>query len=190
MSLRNVKANPSELVRTHLGTYRDASTGRWRWQDHFLFEVVPLIAGGLSIAFDVRLRVAASVGLLTVCGLLSALLFGVMLQISDRAMEWADSAPLPGPETSAHATFLSEIAANSGYASLVCITAAIIFVGASVGNGLFLRICSGLGIALGLHLVLVVLMVMKRVFGLTQGRLNRARSGADRETGMRERRAS
>jgi hypothetical protein len=38
-------------------------------------------------------------------------------------------------------------------------------------------------------MALVLLMVMKRVFALTQGRLNRARTGADRRD-TRGRRAS
>jgi len=68
--------------------------------------------------------VVASVGLLTESGLLSAFLVGVMLQISERALDWSDSSPTLGPETSAHATYLVELAANSGYASLVAIVSA------------------------------------------------------------------
>jgi hypothetical protein len=34
---------------------------------------------------------------------------------------------------------------------------------------------------LAVHLALILFMVMKRVFALTQQRLNRARTGADRQ---------
>jgi hypothetical protein len=114
-----------------------------------------------------------------------------MLQVSDRAMEWADDPPPQGSGTTDYAIFLREIAANSGYASLVCIGAAIAFVAASVVDGWALIAFSGIGITLGLHLVLVVLMVMKRVYALTQSRLNRVMTGADRsDTDFRNRRAS
>jgi hypothetical protein len=192
MALRDIKANPSSIVRAHLATYRDARSGRILMRDHLLFEGIPLLLGlGVSLGLKLRLSVPASVGLLTVTGLLGALLFGVMLQVSDRAMEWADDPPPQGSGTTDYAIFLREIAANSGYASLVCIGAAIAFVAASVVDGWALIAFSGIGITLGLHLVLVVLMVMKRVYALTQSRLNRVMTGADRsDTDFRNRRAS
>jgi hypothetical protein len=94
-------------------------------------------------------------------------------------MDLADDRPLPGPTTSQHAIYLEELAANAAYASFVCIFAAVVFVVASIGSHWVLRISSGLGLAIGAHLVLVLMMVMKRVFSLTQERLRRARTGAD-----------
>jgi hypothetical protein len=192
MSLRDIKANPSSIVRAHLATYQDVRSGKILLRDHLLFEALPALVGlGVSLGLRVQLTVPASAGLLTVTGLLAALLFGVMLQISDRAMEWADNPPAQGPETTDYSIFLRDIAANSGYASLVCIGAAIAFVAASVFRGWALVAFSGIGIMLGVHLVLVVLMVMKRVYALTQSRLNRVMTGADRpEADLRDRRAS
>jgi amino acid permease len=94
-------------------------------------------------------------------------------------MDLADMRPERGPATSEHAVNLEELATNAAYASLVCISAAVVFVVASIGTHWVLRVSSGLGLALGAHLVLVLLMVMKRVFALTQERLRRARTGAD-----------
>jgi hypothetical protein len=156
----------------------DAQTGKGRWQDYLTLEVAPVIVGAACLAVDVRLGAGASAGLLTVTALLSVFLFTLMLQMSERAMDWADSRPPPGPDTSAHAIYLEELAANAGYASVVCIMAAVTFVIAGVGSGWALRIASALGLALSGHLALVLMMVMKRVFALTQDRLNRARTGA------------
>jgi hypothetical protein len=181
MAPSNMKADPRGIVRAHRRTYVDARTGNRRWQDYAILEVLPIAVLVGCVIGNVRVATAASVGLLTVAGLLSAFLFGVMLQISERALDWSDSSPMPGPETSAHATYLSELAANSGYASLVSIVAAGVFVVSSVGSGWVLRISSAIGLALAVHLALILFMVMKRVFALTQQRLNRARTGADRK---------
>ena len=118
----------------------------------------------------------ASVGLLTVSALLSAFLFGLMLQVADRAATWADSAPERGRATSDHATYLAELAANAGYASLVSILTSVAFVVASTSHGWVLRVAAALGLGLGSHLVLTLLMVMKRVFNLTLQRLRIART--------------
>lgn len=174
------KANPWVIVRAHYATYVDARTGRRRWQDWATFAVPPVGVLAGCLAGNVRLGSAASVGLLTVCGLLSVFLFGVITQVSQRAMDFADSQPEPGRETSSHADSLLELAANAGYTSLVCIVAAVVFVIASIGSGWVLRISTAAGLALGTHMVMVMFMVMKREFLLTQERLNRARTGPDR----------
>jgi hypothetical protein len=56
----------------------------------------------------------------------------------------------------------------------------VVFVVASIGTHWILRVSSALGLAIAANLVLVLMMVMKRVFALTQERLRRARTGADR----------
>lgn len=176
----SMKADPMRMIQAHRHTYVDARTGRSRWQDYALLEVAPLVVFVVSLVGNVHFGSAVGVGLLTVSGLLSVFLFSVMLQVSERAMEWADSLPQPGPDTSAHAIYLAELAANAGYASLISILAAVAFVVASVSEDWVLRISSTVGLALGVHLLLILLMVMKRVYALTEERLNRARTGADR----------
>jgi hypothetical protein len=185
MSPGTTKFDPRGLVRAHYRTYVDATTGDWSPQDHIWSEGLPALTVIGCLVGNVRLPTGASVGLLTVTGLLSAFLFGVMLQVSERAMDWADSSPDPSPETSQHARYLSELAANSGYASLVCVCAAGVFIAASVSLGWPLRISSAVGLGLTVHMALVLFMVMKRVFALTQERLNRARTGADRRDAPR-----
>jgi hypothetical protein len=174
------KANPWTIVQAHYGTYVDARDGRRSWRDWTTLAVLPAAVLVGCLAGNVALKPTASAGLLTVCGLLSAFLFGVITQVSQRAMDYADSRPSPSRETSSHAADLEELAANAGYASLVCIGAAVIFVVASIGSGLVLRISTAVGLALGAHMIMVIFMVMKREFTITQERLNRARSGAGR----------
>lgn len=176
----NNKANPWVIVRAHYDTYVDARDGGRRWQDWAGFTVLPLAVLAVCLAFGVKLGAEASAGLITVSGLLSAFLFSVITQVSQRAMEYADSGPEPSRETTEHATALRQLAANSGYASMVCIIDAVIFVVASVGSGWVLRISTAVGLALGTHMILVLFMVMRREYLMTMARLNRAEGGADR----------
>lgn len=173
-----MKANPTVLIRAHYATLVDARTGRARPWDHLLFEGLPLIALGSALAVQVELSTEVSAGLLTVTGLLSAFFFQTMLQVAQRSMEWADEEPGPGPDTSRRANFLAQISANAGYAALVSLTTSAVFVCASVATGsLALRLLSSLGIALAVHLVLVLLMVVVRVFAITTERLTDTRTG-------------
>ena len=174
-----MKALPKAIVSEHYKTYVDANTGRIMISDHLVFGGVPIAIGAVCGGLGVKLPAAASVGLLTVSGLLSAFLFGVMLQISDRAMSWADTAPQPSHLVTEHAKFLAQIAANAGYASLVSIIACAAFVVASVTSKDVLVTFSALGLALVSHLALVLSMVMVRVFALTRERLLRAHTGAN-----------
>lgn len=176
MARGDLKADPRPIISAHHRTYINVNTGRARWQDYALLDGLPLGITGLLIWKNIQLNAIASVGLLTVAGLLSAFLFGLMLQVADRATTWADSAPERGQATSDHATYLAELAANAGYAALVSIVAAIAFVVASTSHGWLLRIAAALGLGLGSHLVLTLLMIMKRVFNLTLQRLRIART--------------
>jgi hypothetical protein len=176
-----VKISPWSIIRAQHETYVDARTGRGRWQDYSVFYGLPLLLAGICLWRDVRLSGAASIGLLTAAGILAALFLGVMLQVSERAMDWSDNSPEPSGDTTAHAKYLRELAANAGYASLVCVATAVAYVAASTSAHTKLEVASAVGLALGTHLVLVLLMVMKRVFALTEERLNRVRTGADRK---------
>jgi hypothetical protein len=172
-----MKASPQNLIKAHYGTLIDARTGKRRPWDHVLFEGVPVAALFASIAVGLEIPPGVGAGLLTVAGLLGAFLFQTLLQISQRSMEWADEEPPPGPDTSRRAQFMREIAANAGYASLVCLLTAAVFVAVSVVDGTALLILSAVGIALAVHLTLVLLMVMSRVFESTVERLDDARTG-------------
>lgn len=175
MARNELKANPVVIVSAHYRTFVDGPSGKPRWQDFGAFVGLPVFAGAICIWQGVKLPESAGVGLLTLSGLLSAFLFGALMTVSERAMSWADSEPPRGKATSRQAAYLEELAANAAYASLVCIVAAVAFLVVSVSHGVLLEVSSALGIALGLHMALVLLMVMRRVFLVTQSRLNDAR---------------
>jgi hypothetical protein len=169
-----VKGSPKRLIKAHYGTYVRVPTGDQMIRDHALFEGVPLVVAVVCVWRDIHLPTAASVGLLTVAGLLSAFLFGVMLQISERAMSWADSQPERGEATSAHADFLRDVAANAGYAALVSVATAVAFVVVSATPHTAEVVLSAVGLGLATHLVLVLLLVITRVFALIDQRLIKA----------------
>jgi hypothetical protein len=178
MTSGNFKADPRSIIRAHRRTYVNAE-GAPRWQDRLTFEGLPFVVLATCVICDVRLSTGASVGLLTVSGVMSVFLFTVVIQLWARAMDFAVERPEPGPVTSAEATSLEELTANAGYASFVCVLATVIFVITSISSGWALRISSAVGLGVGTHLVLVLMMVMKRIFLQTQERLGRARTGAD-----------
>ncbi len=184
MTRGDFKADPRDIIQAHRRTYVSSWSSRPRKRDFLAFEGVPVVVFALCVIFNVQLPVVASAGLLTVCGVLSVFLFTVVVQLWARAMDFADARPEPGPATSEQAASLEGLTANASYAALVCILAAVIFVVASVSSHWTLRISSGLGLAVGSHLVLVLMMVMKRVFLQTQIRLRRARTGADIQDGL------
>ena len=173
-----MKADVTPLVRAHYKTYVNAATGRVRGYDYLEFVGLPILLGAGCGVAGVKLPMGASVGLLTVTGILSAFLFGVMLQASQRGLDWADGKPEPGADTSRHAQFMIQLAANSGYASLVSLVACAMFVVGSVVSKTAFIVFTAIGLALALHLVLVLFMVVRRVFALTQERLIDAETGA------------
>lgn len=172
-----MKASPRKLIGAHYGTLVDRRTGRLRWQDHLLFEGVPAALVAASLVLQIELSSGVVAALLTVTGILAAFLFGAMLQVAERALDWSDLPPQQGPETSRHAQILHELASNSGYAALVSIAAALAFVVASVATGPVLVVATAIGLGLGAHLILVLLLVVVRVFSLTEERLRGARTG-------------
>lgn len=178
MAKGDFKADPRAIVRAHWASYVDAATGRPRRRDQLVIDGLPVIVGLVCAWRHVHLPGAASVGLLTVSGLMSAFLFALMLQVADRATGWADTHPVPSQATTEHAVYLLELAANAGYTSLVSVAAAMTFVVSSAcSKGWPLLAFSCIGVAIGVHLVMTMMMVMKRVFGLTEDQLRRARTG-------------
>lgn len=173
-----MKANPWKLIQQHYRTLRNYRTEEVRKRDWALLVGVPVVVFVICFLLDLHLPKGASVGLLTTAGVLTAFFFGVMLQIASRALEWADGKPPRGPETSWQAQFLQEIAANAGYATLVSILAAAVFVGALVATGSTAQtVLSSFGIALATHLALMLSMVLTRVYALIVNRLTDARVG-------------
>src|SRR4029077_15925271 len=99
-------------------------TGRTRWQDHLTFEILPVIVADACIWLRLKLPAAAIGGLIAVAAFLSVFLFTVVLSLWSRAGDLADKVPEPSAQVTRQARDLEELAANSAYASIVCILAA------------------------------------------------------------------
>ncbi len=174
------KASLRAIVRTHRKTYVSGRTGRPRRRDYFTFEIVPLLVAAACGWARLKLPTAASGGLIAVAAFLSAFLFTVVVSLWSRAGDLADKAPQPRAEVTRQTKDLEDLAANSAYASVICILASGMFVVAAVSNRWVLIASSAVGLGLGVHLSLVLFMVMKRVFIQTQANLLRVSTGAGR----------
>lgn len=144
------------------------------------FEILPLLVTVIAVWLKLKLPAAASGGLIALAAFLSVFLFTVVVSLWSRAADLADKAPRPSSEVTRLARDLEELAANSAYASVVCIVAAGVFVITAVTDRCALILSTATGIGLGLHFFLVLFMVMKRVFVQTQASLRRVSAGADR----------
>jgi hypothetical protein len=174
------KASLRTIVRAHRKTYVSGRTGRPRRRDYLTFEIVPLVAAAACGWIRLKLPAAASGGLIAVAAFLSVFLFTVVVSLWSRAGDLADTAPKPSAEVTRQTKDLEDLAANSAYASVVCILASAVFVVAAVSSRWVLIVSSAVGLGLGVHLFLVLSMVMKRVFVQTQANLLRVSTGADR----------
>jgi hypothetical protein len=171
-----MKWSPIDIVKEHYGTFEDASTRQVRLADYVQMAGMPALIGLFVAWRGVGIDPGLSLAMVTVSGLLSAFLFGLMIQVAARAMEWADLTPAPGRATSRQAVFLEQLAANAAYGSLLSIVTAGAFIACAETQGRSLQIASAVAATVGAHLVLTQLMVMKRVFALTKGRLIAART--------------
>ena len=73
------------------------------------------------------------------------------------------------------------MAGNAGYAALTSVATATVLVVAAASHGNVLRISTAVAVALAGHVLATLLMIMKRIFVLTQNRLIEARTGAGRQ---------
>jgi hypothetical protein len=176
------KVDPTPIVQAHWATLRNARTGKPDRSDYFFFVALPSLLFGAFVVIDVTLGGPVTAALLTVFGLLGAFLFGVMLQIYSRASSLADLGPSPSVAVSRQAENLGELAANAGYAALVCIVTSVCYVVAIAASAWVTRVASALGLALGVHLTSVLLMVMRRLYFRTTDSLNETRTGAGHGT--------
>lgn len=173
-----MKADPRELLKAHYDTLVDVETGKRKPGDFVLFVALPIAVAAAVWWFGLELPQGVLTGLLTTSGILSGFFFAAMLQVAGRAMDWAGSGPAPSGATSRQARYFKEVIANAGYASLVSIAAAAVFVAAlaSKDGDAFVLLCA-LGLGLAVHLMVLLQMVLIRVFRLARDQLTDARTG-------------
>jgi hypothetical protein len=165
MAIRDLKWFPTSLVVVHFQSYRDATSGKHSLSDHIAFEGVPALVFIVVLVARVEVSPMESVGLLTVCGVMATLLFSAFIQLSQRVKVLVDT----GERTEAYAeekAFLGEAGSNAGFASLVALTASVFFAVSAGAHGVTGLVASSVGLALGVYLVMLFLMVLKRVNAL------------------------
>lgn len=176
------------IVHAHHRTLVDARTEQPAIRDYLTVYGIPMMAFALLLALGVNL--GDSVGnLLSAVGLASAFLFGLVIQMYGRATDWADNPPPPGATTSRYALLQQELTINAAYAATVTGIIAVALVAYDVDIGLHRfvaldtprRFLASAILAGLLHWILSLSLVLRRVVQLTQERLTRARTGADRE---------
>lgn len=175
------KLDPRPILTGHLATLSDES-GRLGRRDVAEQYVLPVLGGIVATVLEVKISGTTAAAILTLAGIFAAFFFQLSVQLLDRAADWAESDPMPGPETTRYALLLEELSANTTYAALAATltAAAALAVGIST-SGWLERVSAALTVALLAHLAATLLLVAARVFLLTRARLNAARTGKDRQ---------
>ena len=174
------KINPIPIVSGFLRTLVE-DDGRRNLRDYVEQYVVAFIGGAVVVWQEVDLPGQVKAGALAISALFAAFLFQLTIQLLERSASWVDNAPEPGAETTQHAKLLEELSANSAYAALVsALVSSASLVSIVANTGWSGRIIGGLLVASFIHLSAAMLLVLRRVFLLTQERLNTARTGVGR----------
>jgi hypothetical protein len=165
------KVSPLPIIEGHYRTLVDARTGRVHKTDYFVQAGIPVVVGALAVwrIDDLHIGVALAGALAALAGLMGAFLFQLSIQLLTQIAQWADSAPDHGVATSRYGVLLEELSANTAYACVIAIVCAACLVGSAVAEaGWPERLLAGLSIGLLGHLALTLLMVLRRVFLLSQ----------------------
>ncbi len=159
--MHSVKLAPVSLVTNHFRTYRDASSGERLLSNRLLFEGVPITVLIIALVTHAEIPASESSALLVVSAVMSALMLTVLAQLSHRIKSLIDTRE----RTQAYADekmFLGEVISNVGYTSLVALMSSVLFaIAASVGG-----VVTALSLAMGVYLVLLLLMVLKRTLAI------------------------
>lgn len=157
------KASALPAVRAHFNTLRDDRTGAVRPLDIAVFVGLPAIAG-LGIWFSgFRMRDIAAV--LAGLAVFTALLFGLVIFVFQLRVQIKDDGrDLARPRIS---TLIDETFANVTYSVVVGLaTTVVAVIAAAIAQGTdgTPSWISGILAAMGLHLVLTILMCLKRIY--------------------------
>lgn len=161
------KASVGSAVRAHFDTLRDDRTGELRFLDIALFVGAPTLAGVVLWWFEFRMRDTAAV--LAALAVFTALLFGLVIFVFQlRVQIKTDGQDQQRPRLT---SLIDETFANVTYSVIVgLLTTVVGLIAAAVADktdGAPVWASAALG-ALGLHLVLTILMCLKRVHSAYQ----------------------
>jgi len=168
-----MKISVTVIIRDHLATLYNDSSGKRSYFDIFVFYFFPLLLAIGVYVFDLRLDVNSYSVSITFFGIFLALLLNIQVAIfSIFRHKWKESederkAALQDEEMSTRRTLLGELNANISYLTLVSCLALIsffVFYAATCEEGA----APAFGVMLYSHFVLTLLMVIKRAHALFQ----------------------
>lgn len=162
------KVNISKIVRDHLGTLKDNSTGKYRPLDFLLFFLVPLLAAAGFVAILGALPTNLIGVIATSLSIFTALLLNLLLL----AYNIARNSELPSDEgiREMKEKLFHEIFSNIAFAvlvSLVTVGSVLVFgLVSDCASMLAAYILSAVIYYLGTLFLLTLLMLLKRVYAL------------------------
>lgn len=167
----SAKLSPVVIFQAHLATLRNDVTGRISIIDWLTFYGVPFVAGFITFLLGQRVTNEVFNGSASIFGIFVGLLLNVQVAIFSIFQRRPERSPDPAAQAvfdkqfKRRATVLRALNANVAYLILICsfaIAACITFLGLAQNSALF----TGILILMYLHVILSLLMVVKRAFVL------------------------
>ncbi|MBF0163291.1 MAG: hypothetical protein HQM01_02100 [Magnetococcales bacterium] len=170
------KINIAPIFSGHLATLKNHTTGKTSYYDMFVFFVIPIIFGSLSLLCDIKLSSQASSILITALSIFSGLLINVLVLIYS-VYQNIPSIDIPEDQNQIEMVklekrILQETFSNISFANLIAIIIVIIVsIMESINIG-YQEIISSFIIVALIHFTLTILMVLKRIHILIGHKMN------------------
>lgn len=167
------KIDVRDIVRDHFKTLTNYSTGRRAWLDFALFLVIPALIAFVAVASGLTLGDTALTVLITAIAVLGGLLFNLLVLVHTVAYRFkSPTGDKDGMK------FVSEIYSNVSYCILVSLLSLVPLTLLPIVSGNLVRVTlSGFGFFLSLHLLLSLLMLLKRLHALLSVDIKSQRPG-------------
>lgn len=184
------KINPWVIVRGHYKTFYDDRTEQSKPTDFAIVICLPLIVAG--VPFVTGAALTSTSGLLAAVSAMGGLLFFLLVFVLEKAADTAaasEDLALIDSRILRRVKVLQELTANVSYSVLITIAATVVLMvgefipadGIAPLPGEAFTVprqpawLTALALALVTHLVITLLMVLKRVFNLTERELDLAK---------------
>ena len=162
------KVNITKILRDHLGTFKDYSTGRCRPIDYLLFFLVPLIVAAVFVKFFGALPASLIGVIVTSLSIFTALLLNLLLLAYN--ITRSSKPPCDEHIHQMREKLFHEIFSNIAFAvlvALVIVVSVLCFgVMSDCASLLAIEILSFVVYYLGTLFLLTMLMLLKRVYSL------------------------
>lgn len=153
-------------IQDHYDTLVDQNTNKWYWADYAVLIGIPVVSGGL-VGLALYCHGSGLRDMQSYIGgvaIFTALLFGMVVHVFQLRMQLLSNPAVP--RDGDLAGFVDQLFANVNYAVVVGIVATAVSMAAAVtanDDGRVNPVWSGVVVAFGVHLLLVVFMCVKRI---------------------------